>query len=98
MQTRSSCSVLDAAVLHEATRIQDRKVLTGTTSGLPVTPKTVSVAVVLSVCGSCTVSDLSDLFSLNVEVSVCKAESRRTKGAQRACPLLGAGESSSWIF
>lgn len=68
--------------------------LTGTASGLPVAPKTVSVAVVLSVCGSCTVSDLSDLFSLNVEVSACKAESRCAKGVQRACPVLSAGESS----
>lgn len=54
----------------------------GISFGHPVTPKTVSIAVVLSVCGSCTVSDLSDLFSQSAEVSVCRAESRHTKGVQ----------------
>lgn len=72
--------------------------LPGTTSGLPVTPKAVSVAVVLSVCESHTVSDLSDLFSLKVEVSLCKAESRCTKGVQRACPLLVQGQVADEYF
>lgn len=79
LQTCSSCAVLDT-VLHETSYIQDREELTGTTSGLPVAPKMVSVAIVLSVCGSCTVSDLSDLFSKRG--SVCAKEKA---GARRDC-------------
>lgn len=85
------CTVFDT-VLLETTYIQDRGVLTGTQSGLAVTPK----AALLLWCQYMGHARflICQICSLNVEVSVSKAQSRHTEGAQQACTLLGAGEST----